>query len=82
MIFGCRRGICVGFGGFWFVDVDLVAAGAVVGVRGASALFAGRQMFVCDCGSLLGRQARRMRGPSGACWRGACLASNGMGAVG
>ena len=43
--FGCRQGLCVGFGGFWFVDVDLVAAGAVVGVSGASALFAGRQMF-------------------------------------
>jgi len=24
--FGCRQGLCVGFGGFWFVAVDLVAA--------------------------------------------------------
>ena len=24
--FGCRQGLCVGFGGFWFVTVDLVAA--------------------------------------------------------
>jgi len=59
--------------------VDLVATGAVVGVCGASALFAGRQMFVYDSGSLLGRQARRVHGPSGACRRGVRLASSGMG---
>jgi len=64
------------------VAVDFVVAGTVVGVRGALALFAGRQMFVCDRGSLLGRQARRVRGPSGACRRGARLASSGMGALG
>ena len=29
-------------GGFWVVPVDLVAAGPIVGVRGALALFAGR----------------------------------------
>jgi len=34
--------ICIGFGGFWVVPVDLVAAGPIVGVRGALALFAGR----------------------------------------
>ena len=62
--------------------VDLVATGAVVGVRGASALFADRQMFVYDHGSLLGQQARRVRGPSGAYRRGARLASSGMGALG
>ena len=39
---GDFRWICVGFGGFWVVPVNLVAVGPVAGVRGASALFAGR----------------------------------------
>jgi hypothetical protein len=31
--FGCLRAIGIGFGGFWFVGVHLVAVGVVAGVR-------------------------------------------------